>query len=182
MPFTLQAYGEQTTSASLAGVLLASIPLFTLAIATAALPAERVSVRRAAGLAVGFLGVVIVGVVAAAGRSAPELTGRVVASVLFLGVVGTGAAYVLYFRLVGDVGATSAAAVSYVVPLVAVAVGVALLGESVTASMVAGGAVVLAGMAVAEGRFGLRRGVTPVRCPTGRGRSGSRGGAGPSRR
>ena len=83
-------------------------------------------------------------------------TGRVVLSVVLLGVLSTGLAYVLYFRLIADIGATSASAVNYVVPIAAVLVGVAFLGEAVTWNLVAGGVVVLLGMAYAENR--LRRG------------------------
>ena len=61
-----------------------------------------------------------------------QLTGRVVASIVLLGVLSTGLAYVLYFRLIADIGATSASAVNYVVPIAAVVVGVLFLGEPVT--------------------------------------------------
>ncbi|GAA3074230.1 EamA family transporter [Streptosporangium carneum] len=83
----------------------------------------------------------------------PHLTGRVAASVAILGLLGTGLAYVLYFRLIGDVGATTASAVNYVVPVAAVLVGVVVLGEPVTWNLLAGGLVVLAGVAYAEGRL-----------------------------
>lgn len=86
-----------------------------------------------------------------------QLTGRVLASIVLLGVLCTGLAYVLYFRLIADIGATSASAVNYVVPIAAVIVGVLFLGEPVTWNLVAGGLVVLAGMAYAENRLPGRR-------------------------
>jgi len=92
-----------------------------------------------------------------------QLTGRVVASIVLLGVLSTGLAYVLYFRLIADIGATSASAVNYVVPIAAVVVGVLFLGEPVTWNLVAGGLVVLAGMAYAENRLPARRERTVVR-------------------
>ena len=84
-------------------------------------------------------------------------TGRVIAAIVLLGVLSTGLAYVLYFRLIADIGATSASAVNYVVPVAAVVVGVLFLGEPLTWNVVAGGLVVLAGMAYAENRAPGRR-------------------------
>jgi drug/metabolite transporter (DMT)-like permease len=83
-------------------------------------------------------------------------TGRVVGSIVLLGVLCTGLAYVLYFRLIADIGATSASAVNYVVPIAAVLVGVVFLGEAVTWNVVVGGLVVLLGMAYAEDRLKSR--------------------------
>ena len=85
-----------------------------------------------------------------------DLTGRVVAGIVLLGVLSTGLAYVLYFRLIADLGATTASAVNYVVPIAAVLIGMVFLGEPVTWNVVAGGLVVLAGMAYAENRLPLR--------------------------
>jgi drug/metabolite transporter (DMT)-like permease len=86
---------------------------------------------------------------------AVTLTPRVTVSIVLLGVLSTGLAYVLYFRLIGEVGATTASAVNYVVPIAAVAVSAILLDEPITANVVVGGVIVLAGMAYAENR--LRR-------------------------
>jgi drug/metabolite transporter (DMT)-like permease len=86
---------------------------------------------------------------------AVSLTPRVTVSIVLLGVLSTGLAYVLYFRLIGEVGATTASAVNYLVPIAAVVVGAITLGERITLTTVAGGAVVLVGMAYAENR--LRR-------------------------
>lgn len=85
-----------------------------------------------------------------------ELDGRVAASIVFLGLAGTGLAYVLYFGLIAGVGATAASSVSYVVPVFAVLVSTVLLGEPVTVNLLLGGATVLTGPAYAEGRLGRR--------------------------
>lgn len=77
----------------------------------------------------------------------PHLTGRVTASIVILGLFGTGLAYVLYFRLIGDVGATTASAVNYAVPVAAVLVSVVAFGEPVTWNLLVGGLVVLAAVA-----------------------------------
>jgi drug/metabolite transporter (DMT)-like permease len=92
---------------------------------------------------------------------AVSLTPRVTVSIVLLGVLSTGLAYVLYFRLIGEAGATTASAVNYLVPIAAVVVGAIFLDERITANVVAGGVIVLAGMAYAENRLGRPR-RTPV--------------------
>jgi drug/metabolite transporter (DMT)-like permease len=86
-----------------------------------------------------------------------RLSAPVVASVLTLGAVGTGLAYSLYYRLLTDVGATASSMVTYLIPVVAVTLGVLVLAEPVGWNLFAGAAVVILGVAVAEGRVpGLR--------------------------
>lgn len=70
-------------------------------------------------------------------------TGPIVAAAVALGLASTAAAYVLYFRLIHDVGATRALTVTFLIPLFAVGLGWAWLGEAVTWRMGAGGALVL---------------------------------------
>ncbi|GAB3981919.1 DMT family transporter [Plantactinospora veratri] len=205
------SYGEQGTGAGIAGVLVGSTPLLTLALASAALPSERATARKVVGLVGGFVGVVLLvgpwhselgtlsGRLACLGAAVsyaigfvyvrrflsprglaplslataqllaaavlqglatpflawqtPEITGRVAGSVLFLGLFSTGLAYVLYFRLIGDAGATAASAVNYLVPVFAVLIGAVLLGEAVTWNLIVGGLVVLVSVAYAENRI-----------------------------
>lgn len=68
-----------------------------------------------------------------------------VASILALGLVCTSLAYVLYFRLIADIGATGALTVTYLIPVFGVLWGVLFLGESLSLSMVAGAALVILG-------------------------------------
>ena len=82
---------------------------------------------------------------------------QVVVSVTVLGAVGTGLAYLLYYRLIRDEGATTSSMVTYVIPVVSVALGIIALGEPVTWNLFIGGAVVILGVALAEGRFGRLR-------------------------
>lgn len=74
-----------------------------------------------------------------------------------LGALGTGLAYVLQYGLIRDAGATVASTVTYLVPVVAVAIGVGLLGERLTWSEPVGAAVILAGAALVGGSVGRRR-------------------------
>ena len=70
-------------------------------------------------------------------------THSIVLIVAALGIGSTAIAYLLYFRLIRDVGATRALTVTFLVPLFAVAWGWALLDEAITWRMAGGGALVL---------------------------------------
>jgi drug/metabolite transporter (DMT)-like permease len=87
------------------------------------------------------------------------LTPRVLGAMLALGALGTGIAYVWNFQVIDRAGATTASTVTYLTPLVAIAVGASLLGEPVTLNEPLGGLVVLIGVALAQGRLArVRRG------------------------
>ena len=73
------------------------------------------------------------------------------AALLALGVLCSGVAYILYFRLIDRAGPARALAVTYLVPVFAVAYGVLLLGESLTLGMLACAAVILLGTALSSG-------------------------------
>jgi drug/metabolite transporter (DMT)-like permease len=70
---------------------------------------------------------------------------------LALGVGCTGIAYILYFRLIANVGAARAVAVAYLVPVAGTLWGVLFLSEPVTISQVVGGVVILLGVALSSG-------------------------------
>jgi len=91
-------------------------------------------------------------VMPAAGTSPVGWRPEAVLSLLVLGVAGTGAAYVLLYRLITDQGATAASTVTYLLPVVAVALGWLVLREPVTAAMAAGTLLVLVGVALAQRR------------------------------
>ncbi len=67
-------------------------------------------------------------------------------SVLWLGAVGTGFAYLLFFRLLTGWGPTRASLVAYLLPVVAVILGVVVLGETVDALFLGGAALIVAGV------------------------------------
>jgi drug/metabolite transporter (DMT)-like permease len=99
-------------------------------------------------------GAVLLGVLAPlVARQPPTLTPIVIVSVLALGVFSTAIAYVLNYRLIQDEGATAASTASYLVPVVAVVLGVLVTGEPVTWNLLFGAAIVLVGVAVLEGRL-----------------------------
>ena len=76
---------------------------------------------------------------------------------LVLGVACSALAYVLFFRLIARVGASRAVTVTFLVPVFGTLWGALFLGEPVTASMLAGGAVVLLGTGLATGVIGGQR-------------------------
>jgi drug/metabolite transporter (DMT)-like permease len=76
-----------------------------------------------------------------------SLTPTRVASILLLGVLGTGVAYVLNYRIIADIGATKASLVTYIIPVVAVVVGILVLDEPFEARLLVGGALTVAGIA-----------------------------------
>jgi drug/metabolite transporter (DMT)-like permease len=72
-------------------------------------------------------------------------------ALLALGVVCSGVAYILYFRLIEQAGPAKALAVTFVVPVFAVLYGVLFLHEQVTAWMLLCAAVIVAGTALSTG-------------------------------
>ena len=224
LPFTLFGFGEQRVSSVLAGIWNAATPLVALPLAVLAFRTERMTWRRAAGIAIGFAGVLVVlgvwrGVGGAqltgqlmcfgaamcyavaipyqkkfiAGRAgsgvslaaaqlllalaqlavlAPLLAGappapaqlslQVVLCVLALGALGTGLAFVLNMRVIRVAGASTSASVTYLMPVVATVVGVAVLHERPLWNQPAGALIVLVGVAVSQGMLRLLRSRTAV--------------------
>ena len=69
----------------------------------------------------------------------------VVLAVLALGLVCGALAYVLYFRLIADIGATGALTVTYLIPIFGVLWGWLFLGEALSTPIIAGALIVIAG-------------------------------------
>ena len=211
VPYLLFGIAEQDVPSSLAGAINASTPLWTLAFAFALRTERHLSPLRLAGLALGFLGAVLVlapwqdvdagqtrgallsllasasygaayvyvgrylqgtglspmvlsaAQLAAAtgwltvslplgGLTTPTWRADAVLALLILGLVGTGAAYVLNYRIIADDGAILASTVTYLLPVVAVVLGALVLGEPLTARVAVGVAVVLLGVALTRRR------------------------------
>jgi drug/metabolite transporter (DMT)-like permease len=76
-------------------------------------------------------------------------------ALLAVGVLCTGVAYVLFFRLIDKVGAAGSLTVTFLIPVFAVLYGVVFLGESVTAWMLICGAVILLGTGLSMGLLKL---------------------------
>jgi drug/metabolite transporter (DMT)-like permease len=82
----------------------------------------------------------------------PELPGDplVIGALGLLGVLGTGAAFLIYFTLIENVGATSTSLVTYVIPVVGLASGAAFRGERFGTSVFIGAALLVAGVWLAQ--------------------------------
>jgi drug/metabolite transporter (DMT)-like permease len=114
--------------------------------------------RRLAGLP--SLGVTVVSLILNSIVYAPTLviwppwplSAPTIASVAVLSLVSTALALLLYFNLVREVGPSRTTIVTYVNPLVAVLLGVAVLGEPFTAGLAVGMPLVLIGSALATAR------------------------------
>jgi drug/metabolite transporter (DMT)-like permease len=184
-PFVLYSFAAMHAPASLLAIVNATAPSFGLAWG-ALFGIERVTVRKATGLALGVAGVVLIArpagsaeaplfawaVAAALGacclygvvgvlikRAAavvlipllpfvPPLappSALVIANVLALALLASGVAFILYFRLIAEVGATRALTVTYLIPLFGILWGALFLGEALPAAALAGGALILAG-------------------------------------
>lgn len=90
------------------------------------------------------------------------LSGQAIGSVLALGALGTGIAFILMFATIRRAGASTASMVTYLIPLVATALGVLVLGEQLSWYQPVGGLIVLAGVAVSQGKLARRRASPPV--------------------
>jgi drug/metabolite transporter (DMT)-like permease len=212
-PFVLISAGEEEISSALAGILVASVPLFTALLAIWVDHEERSQGLRLGGVLVGFGGVaLLLGVdlggsgsallgglavvlaslgyavggllvkhrlagLAPVGMSAAVVTASAIfllppalltapeaapglgpaAAVAVLGVLGTGLAFVILYRLIASIGPARAWLVTYIAPGFAVVYGAVLLSEEVTVATLAGLALILFGSwLAAEGRLPLR--------------------------
>jgi drug/metabolite transporter (DMT)-like permease len=212
-PFLLIAEGEEEISSSLAGILVASAPLFTALLALRFDHEERSEGTRLVGVLMGLVGVgLLLGVDLSGSRSellaggavvlaglgyaiGPLITKRrlsdqpptgvaawvmvasaivllpaaivsapseapgvgPVASVVVLGVLGTGVAFVIFYELIASVGPARTLLVTYLAPAFAVGYGTTLLDESITLSTVFGLAMIVAGSVLAAGGWISRR-------------------------
>jgi len=83
-------------------------------------------------------------------QPAPATLG-IMGAALALGIACSGIAYILYFRLIADVGPTSALTVTFLSPLFGILWGVLFLGEAIGWHTLAGAAIVIAGTALVTG-------------------------------
>lgn len=207
IPFSLIGFAMKTLPASYGAVLNATSPLFG-AIFTALMLGEALTLRKLAGIVLGFIGVAILvrlgpievtpDLLIAAGScvlatacygyvsvytkkhvaGAPNLglaTGSlllpaiplaffaipslpseipsttVIVATLVLAVACSGIAYLLYFRLIRDVGPTKAISVTFLIPVFGMLWGVAFLGETITLTTIGGALTIFAGMALVLG-------------------------------
>jgi drug/metabolite transporter (DMT)-like permease len=78
-------------------------------------------------------------------------------SILWLGILGSGLAYLFVFRLFANWGATRTTLVAYLIPVVGIVLGYLVLQEPIDATIIIGTALVIAGIGLVNSRYGRRR-------------------------
>jgi drug/metabolite transporter (DMT)-like permease len=78
-------------------------------------------------------------------------------SILWLGTLGSGVAYLLVFRLFAHWGATRTTLVAYLLPVVGIVLGYLVLAEPIDGRLIFGTALIIAGVFLVNSRFGRRR-------------------------
>jgi drug/metabolite transporter (DMT)-like permease len=215
IPFLLITWAEQSVDSSLAAILTSPVPLFAIVLSSLFLPDEPIRVNGLIGLAVGFVGVVIItspGLTAEGGSPIGELAllgaafsyavgavysrrnvrglapmipavfqvsfaaiitatiallfeqpwtatpdAQAIGSILWLGLAGSGIAYLLVFRLFQNWGATRTTLVAYIIPAVGIVLGYLVLAEPIDARLLLGTGLIVAGIGLVNSRFGRRR-------------------------
>ena len=204
VPWGLLSSAEKQIPSSLAGLLIAAVPMIGIVVSRLTGGTEVLSPRRWTGLIIGLVGVGVLAaphlsgsgwpiaevlLVAIGYASAPLIAarklaevpalpmttaclglatlvyapaailsrpdrmppGRVLASLAGLGVVCTACAFLVFLELIREVGTSRAMVFTYINPAVAVAAGVALLGEPFTATIAVSFVLILAGCFLATG-------------------------------
>ena len=237
IPMALISWGQQFIPSGMASILNAMVPLFTIVLAAVALADEHITAAKLGGLAVGFVGVIVLaspnlsaaagdedaaaavaGMLAVAGAgffyalasvyvrrritgmpiveqpdgsvraplpveialgttatallmitllavlferpdggviSVPQTVGSWV-GVVWLGALGTGVAYLLFYRLIARWGATRTTLVTYVIPIVAIVVGYVVLGERLRPVELVGAALIIGGVVLVNANVGQK--------------------------
>ena len=88
---------------------------------------------------------------------ATEVQASTVLSVAWLGLIGSGLAFMAFFFLLGRWGATRTSSVAYLLPVVGIILGVLVRGEEAGLPVLAGMALIIGGVALANARIGQRR-------------------------
>jgi drug/metabolite transporter (DMT)-like permease len=208
-PFVLITWGEQTIDSGLAGVLNATVPLFSFVIAHFALVDDKISTKKIMGLIAGFVGVVILAMRTADPNHPNSLEGQLavlaaavfyafsavfirrnlrhvdsivtagttltaggitvilvtlltvhpltnpatlsttaIFSVICLGLANTFVAYILYFTLIRNWGASRSTLVTYTMPPISLLLGVIFNNEHVDVMLIIGAALIIGGVAI----------------------------------
>ncbi|MEA2608434.1 MAG: hypothetical protein QOJ75_677 [Chloroflexota bacterium] len=87
--------------------------------------------------------------------SRPDL--QAIFSIVWLGLLGSGLAYLAMFRLLASWGATRTTLVAYEIPVVGIVLGFLVLQEPIDGRLLVGTALVIGGVALVNSRFGRRR-------------------------
>ncbi|MBL7006118.1 MAG: DMT family transporter [Spirochaetia bacterium] len=81
-----------------------------------------------------------------------DISFTAIGAAVILGVVCTGTAYLIYYRVLATAGPTNVLLVTFLVPVTAVFLGILVLGESLTFNTIAGAVLLFAGLILIDGR------------------------------
>lgn len=156
-------------SAGLAGSLLGQLAClgavtcygFTFAYTRKYISGSSVSGITAAFLQIGIAGFLMLLLTPWVAAGDVQLDFRVIGALVLLGALGTGIAYVWNMSVIRAWGPTSASTVTYITPVVGVALGFLVLGESLSWHEPVGAVLVFLGILLAQSRLRLRRRTLP---------------------
>ena len=80
-----------------------------------------------------------------------------IVAVVWLGLLGSGLAYLLMFRLLNRIGATATSQLAYLLPVVGIITGAVMFGEQVDARIIVGTGLILGGVTLVNSKYGERR-------------------------
>jgi drug/metabolite transporter (DMT)-like permease len=89
----------------------------------------------------------------ATAQPAPEA----ILAIVWLGIIGSGLAYICYFTILANWGATRTSLVAYLLPVVGILLGSVILNDPLTLNRIAGTALVIAGIALVNSGPTFRR-------------------------
>jgi drug/metabolite transporter (DMT)-like permease len=106
-----------------------------------------------------FFGLVIVSILAVIFENPLDTTFTPASlfSVIWLGLLGSGLAYLVFFRILGRWGATRTSMVAYLLPIYGIALGAIVLNEPIDATMILGTALIIGGVALVNAPIGWRQ-------------------------
>ena len=108
-------------------------------------------------LNIGIAAVIMIGLAPVVAWAPVRLTPAIVISLILLGAIGTGLAYVWNQNVVRAWGPTRASTVTYITPVIGVVLGILILGERLSWNEPVGAVVVFVGILLAQGRLRRRR-------------------------
>jgi len=216
IPFTLITTAEQQVNSNIAAIINGSVPLFAVVIAAWFLHDEPLTLNKLGGIAIGYVGVVVLvapgllsgsatgtltGEIALVGSTLAYAFGGVYAranmrgvpplvpalfqvafafvivtviafvkeqplagpwpfetvfAVAWLGILGSGLAYILNFRLLSRIGAGGTSVLAYLLPIVGIVSGFFVRGEPVDLTLAIGTALILGGIGLTTLKRGQR--------------------------
>jgi drug/metabolite transporter (DMT)-like permease len=133
-----------------AAVILASIFYAISAVYARRVTEETPGILRSAGPLVSATAVMWLGTLVFESPVKIPQIGITWLALAFLGVLGSGLAFVLLYYLIHEIGPTRSTMVTYLFPLGGVILGVTILHEQLTWQVLAGGALIVASLAIAN--------------------------------